>query len=127
MPIRRLRTFNNNKRTLLDNIGYRSVKSFRNDNPEYRTNNQAYTALLGLYNEEVDRLNADEERIKKEQKRLKAQKARLQARLQRRNVTQYYKEKKQNYSYAPLYSYLDVATKIAKKDKEKYSKINTTL
>ena len=87
MVIRRLRTFNNNKRTLLDNTGYRSVKSFRNDNPEYRTNNQAYTALLGLYNDEVDRLNAEEERIKKEQKKLKAQQAKLrrqQARLRTR-------------------------------------------
>ena len=87
MPIRRLRTFNNNKRTLLDNIGYRSVKSFRNDNPEYRTNNQAYTALLGLYNEEVDRLNADEERIKREEARIKKEQIKLrrqQARLRRR-------------------------------------------
>ena len=87
MPIRRLRTFNNNKRTLLDNTGYRSVKSFRNDNPEYRNDKQAYTALLGLYNEEVDRLNAEEERIKREEARINKERARLrrqQARLRRR-------------------------------------------
>ena len=87
MPIRRLRTFNNNKRTLLDNTGYRSVKSFRNDNPEYRNDKQAYTAMLQLYNEEVDRLNAEEERIKKEEARLKKEQAKVrrqQARLRRR-------------------------------------------
>ena len=126
MPIRRLRTFNNNKRTLLDNVGYRSIRSFRNDNPEYRNNNQAYTALLQLYNEEVDRLNAEEERIKREEARLKKEQTRLrrqQARLQRRNITQYYKEKKENYDYSALYKFTDVATKIAKKDEEKY---NTT-
>jgi len=104
MPIRRLRTFNNNKRTLLENVGYRSIRSFRNDNPEYRTNQQAYTALLNLYNEEVDRLNAEEARIKKRRKK-------------------YYKEKKENYGYAPLYNFTDVATKIEKKHEAKY---NTT-
>ena len=70
MPIRRLRTFNNNKRTLLEFVGIETgnIRTFRRENPEYRTNNQAYTALLNLYNEEVDRLNAEEkekERIKK--------------------------------------------------------------
>ena len=46
MPIRRLRTFNNNKRTLLDNMGYSSIRTFRRENPEYRNNQQAYNPLL---------------------------------------------------------------------------------
>jgi hypothetical protein len=106
MPIRRLRTFNNNKRTLLEFVGIETgnIRTFRRENPEYRTNNQAYTALLNLYNEEVDRLNAEEERIKKRRKK-------------------YYKDKKENYGYAPLYNYTDVATKIEKNHEAKY---NTT-
>lgn len=77
MPIRRLRTFNNNKRTLLDNMGYSSIRTFRRENPEYRNNQQAYNALLQFYNDEVDRLNAEEERLKREQARLRRQQARL--------------------------------------------------
>ena len=77
MPIRRLRTFNNNKRTLLDNMGYSSIRTFRRENPEYRKNQQAYNALLQFYNDEVDRLNAEEERLKREQARLRRQQARL--------------------------------------------------
>lgn len=97
MPIRRLRTFNNNKRTLLEFVGIETgnIRTFRRENPEYRTNNQAYTALLNLYNEEVDRLNAEEERIKKEEARLKKEQAKLrreQARVRGRQ-DQYVKSK----------------------------------
>ena len=77
MPIRRLRTSNNNRRTLLENVGFRSIQGFRRENPEYRTNDSAYRVLLTLYNEEVDRLNAEEESERREQERLRREQERL--------------------------------------------------
>jgi len=69
MPERRLTTIKNNKRKLLDYVGYSSIRSFRRDNPEYRTDASAYNYLLGEYNNLVDLINEQE----KEEKRRREQ------------------------------------------------------
>ena len=107
MPIRRLRTFTNNKRILLENVGFRSIRGFRRQNQEYRSNDDAYRALLNLYNEEVDRLNAEERLLE-------------ELAINRRKA--YYKEKRGssgNYKKAD-YKLLQQANKIEKKDLKKY-------
>jgi hypothetical protein len=49
--LQRLRTINSaNKRRLLDNVGFATIRDYRNANPEFRNDNQAYQSLLRLYN-----------------------------------------------------------------------------
>jgi len=52
----RLRGLANNRRRLLDYVGYASIRSFRRDNAGYNTNDQAYRDILGLYNQQQDLL-----------------------------------------------------------------------
>ena len=55
-----LKGFKTHKRELLEFAGgYNNITAFRKENPEYKTNDAAYVALLNLYNEEVDRLNEE--------------------------------------------------------------------
>ena len=94
MPIRRLRSFNNNRRILLTFGGLadtENIRTFRRENPEYRTNDDAFRGLLYEYNEVVDRLNAEEERLRREQVNIRRQQAivrRQQARINRLAETQ---------------------------------------
>lgn len=57
-----IRGLGGNKRTLLEFVGSRSIRGFRQENPEYNTNDQAYRAILTMYNTEVRRFN-DAERV----------------------------------------------------------------
>ena len=118
MPIRQLRTFTNNKRILLENVGFRSIQGFRRENPEYRSNDSAYRALLTLYNQEVNRLNEVERLLAEREKYLAEQ-------LEYRKKA-YYKEKRsskgkdyKDYKRAN-YNLLQQANKITKKDLKKY-------
>jgi len=56
----RLRGLVNNRRRLLDFVGYNSIRTFRRENAGYNTNDRAYRAILGLYNEQVDLLENQE-------------------------------------------------------------------
>lgn len=69
MPERRLTTLTNNKRKLLTAFGYNSIKGYRKDNAEFRTDASAYKYLLGEYNQMVDMLNEQERTEKKELER----------------------------------------------------------
>ena len=79
MPERRLTSLTNNKRKLLDYVGATSMKAFRRENPNFKSDATAYNYILGEYNNEVDRLN-EEERQRKDA--LKKQ------------INDYYKEKR---------------------------------
>lgn len=71
MPERRLTSLTNNKRKLLNNVGYNSISAFRKDNKEFKTDASAYKSLLGEWNKVVDMLNKQEEEEKEaEQKRI---------------------------------------------------------
>ena len=70
MPIPKLRSFRRNKRILLQTAGYRSIRTFRRENPEYQTNDGAYEALLDLYNDQVDTLNRQERNARRREQRL---------------------------------------------------------
>jgi len=113
MPIRRLRTFTNNKRILLENEGFRSIQGFRRNSPEYLTNDDAYRALLTLYNAKVDRLN--------EEARLLAEREKYLAEQLATRKKAYYKEKRsskgkdyKDYKRAN-YNLLQQANKITKR------------
>ena len=83
MPIKRLTSLTNNKRKLTDYVGYKSIKGFRKDNTEFRTDASAYKYLLGEYNQLVDMLN-DQEKEEKTAKKKAEQERRRQARLKQR-------------------------------------------
>ena len=57
MPERRLTSLTNNKRKLLENAGYKSIKAYRKDFPFFNTDESAYKYLLGEYNDVIDMLN----------------------------------------------------------------------
>jgi hypothetical protein len=69
MAIPRLRSFRRNKRILLTAAGYKSIRTFRRENPEYGSNDEAYEALLDNYNTQVDNLNRLERNRKRREKR----------------------------------------------------------
>jgi hypothetical protein len=74
MPERRLTTIKNNKRKLLDYVGYSSIRSFRRENPEFRTDTSAYNYLLGEYNDLVDLINEQEKEEKRRRERIRKKK-----------------------------------------------------
>lgn len=69
MPERRLTSLTNNKRKLLENAGYKSIKAYRKDFPFFNTDESAYKYLLGEYNDVIDMLNQQERLRKEEEKR----------------------------------------------------------
>ena len=52
----RLRGLANNRRRLLEYVGYSSIRTFRRENAGYNTNDQAYRDILNLYNQQQDLL-----------------------------------------------------------------------
>ena len=58
-----------NKRKLLKYFDYKSVKGFRTDNTEFKSNADAYASMLSYYNTEMD--NLERERRKKVKKNKK--------------------------------------------------------
>ena len=75
-PIRRINTSRGHTRELLTNVGYRSIRAFRRDNPEFTSNELAYNHLIEVYNDEVDLINREHQqrllqRKKKQLKKLK--------------------------------------------------------
>jgi hypothetical protein len=90
MPERRLTTLTNNKRKLLDYVGYGSIKGFRKDNTEFRTDASAYKYLLGEYNQLIDLLNEQE----RQEKEAKAEAERLRRRQERQLLRQKEQRKK---------------------------------
>ena len=78
---KQINTLTNNKRTLLEYAGYKSIKAYRKDFPYFRNDESAYKFLLGEYNDIIDMLNeqerqkkeAEKNRKKDEDKRKKAQ------------------------------------------------------
>ena len=79
----RLRGLAKNRRTLLEYVGYNSIRRFRTDNPFYNSNDTAYRDILDLYNQQIDQLNEQAE-----QQRLQAQ---ALARQQTNNRNRYIK------------------------------------
>jgi hypothetical protein len=68
----RLRGLANNRRRLLEYVGYSSIRTFRRDNDGYNTNDQAYRDILNLYNQQQDLLEnqiRDERRALQQQQR----------------------------------------------------------
>ena len=71
---RRLRGLANNRQRLLEFVGYRSIRRFRRDNPDYTTPDAAYRDILNLYNDQIDNLREQErleERARRQQQTIR--------------------------------------------------------
>ena len=64
MPERRLTSLTNNKRKILNAMGFKSIKAYRKENPDNLTDEMAYASLLGEYNYVVDLINEAQRRKK---------------------------------------------------------------
>ena len=66
--LRTLKTINNKKRILLEFVGYKSIKGFKKDNPEFlnKTDKQTYKYLLNLYNDKIEELREEKIENKKQ-------------------------------------------------------------
>jgi hypothetical protein len=62
----RLRGLANNKKTLLNFIGYNSIRGFRSDNAGYNSNDAAYRDILDFYNQQIDQLNQQAEQNRRQ-------------------------------------------------------------
>lgn len=82
MPERRLTSFKNNKRKILNAMGYKSITAYRRENPQNVTDDMAYTSLLGEYNYVVDVINEAERRKKADEE--EAERRRKQAEEERK-------------------------------------------
>ena len=65
----KIATTTNNKRFLLNHIGYKSIKRYLSENTEYRSASEAYETILTDYNDEQDNKRAI---YKEEKRKLKA-------------------------------------------------------
>src|SRR5210317_908946 len=96
MPIRRLKSINNNKKKLLDYVGFGSIKEFRKDSTEFRTDASAYKYLLGEYNDLIDLLN-DQEREEKRAKKEAERRRKAKKRAEEREKAKQKKKEEQKY------------------------------
>lgn len=87
-PMRRINTSRGNTRALLTNVGYRSIRGFRRDSPEYRSNEEAYRFLIELWNDEVDLRNRELQQRIIQQKKLKEEKQRREKKRMRKLAKQ---------------------------------------
>jgi len=62
---KRLKGWKTNKTKLLKESGYKSIRGFRKENPEFANDAEAYAYLLQEYNKTIDMLNAEEKREQK--------------------------------------------------------------
>ena len=71
-----------NKRRLLDSVGVSSIHQYRQLNPEFRSNEEAYNSILGLYNTNFDIIQQQQE----DQRRARLQQLRTQRNIEKEQM-----------------------------------------